>query len=176
MDVVDIDYLPNDILIKIFSYFDEITILRGRCVNKLWNNILCDSDKDNNGPLPIFNVWNPRVNTSPTEYPENYLRVIFLEACRRGSTMWIKCLSKLISNNLENLDCCSYDLWTQGFVISAKYNHLEIVKIISTFGVSSDIYEALEVAVKNDNHEIVDFLMNEFSYNRHRLYRAFNQN
>ena len=69
--------------------------------------------------------------------------------------MGVEYLSKLISNNLLRLDCCSHELWNQGFVVSAKYNHIEIVKLINVFGVSHGILEALQEAVKSGSHSVL---------------------
>ena len=162
--VYNIDKLPEELLVKIFSYLDETTILRGRCVSKLWNEILCDIT------FPTFNIWNPT-----KEISSKNLREIFLEACKKGSVDWVDRISKFICNNLFKLNYCSHNLWNDGIIIGTQTNHLDVVKLISNFGVSHGKYEALKESVKNGNSDITNFLLNEFQYTDLQLSRVFDQ-
>ena len=160
MDDKNINNLPVEILEIIFSYFDELTILRGKCVNKLWNNVLSHN----------FKVWIPS-----RDFAIKNLRKTFLESCRIGNLILINSLSRFISKNLLKLDCSSYELWGEGLIISSRYGHLDVVKLISKFGVSHTSRESLSEAVKNNNYEVVDFLLKEFHYNPHQLNQIFDK-
>jgi ankyrin repeat protein len=152
-----------DLLIKIFSYFDEITILRGRCVNKLWNDLLTDS-------IVIgINIWNPT-----EEIIKGNTREVFLESCKIGSLIRVNYISSIISRNPVRLKGTPHDLWNDGLVIASKNNHIEIVKLMVKFGISYSKVEALEEAVKNNSFPVIDFLLQEFSYNIYILSKIFN--
>jgi hypothetical protein len=152
-----------DLLIKIFSYFDEITILRGRCVNKLWNDLLTDSK------VIGVNVWNPT-----KEIIKGNTKEVFLESCKIGSLIRVNYVSRIISRNPVRLKGTPHDLWNDGLIVGSKYNHIEIVKLMTNFGVSYSKDDALKEAVKHNNFEIIDFLLQEFSYNIYTLSKIFN--
>ena len=163
MENTTINYLPNELLVKIFSYFDDMSILRGRCVNKSWNCILSDKT------YPMFDIWNPS-----SEISDENLQKIFLEACERGNVMWVEHISKVISKELSKLKFCPHELWNLGFVLSARHNNLDVLKLLSNYGISNGICSALEESVKNGNEQSTKFLLEEYEYYPYQLTRIFN--
>lgn len=151
-------YAPSEILVKIFSYFDDITILRGRCVCHRWHDILCGNYH------VMFNIWNPIIEQRTVE---NY-KELFLESCRQNSILSVNYFSKLIVQNITYLTYKPYDLWNLGLIIGAEINSPALIKLMIEFGSLHGQVDALLAAYKCNNTLAISTLMEEFNYAPHQ--------
>ena len=147
-------YLSEEIFVKIFLYFDDITIFRCRCVCCRWYAILCDKT------IKHYNIWNPIMECNDVK---NY-KDIFLESCQQKSILGIKYVSKLISQNIIYLTYSPHDLWNLGLIIGAENNYPELIRLMSKYGASNSKIEALSTAYKYNNILAINALMEEFDY------------
>ena len=163
-DLVRLNDLPEEILVLIFLHFDEKSKIMGSSVCWKWRRILYDD---------YLKVWNPQVELFDSKKTTTDL---FLEACQRGSKLSVKFLSKKIveralskgmvysEKSQPPVSDGIADIWSKGLILSVKYDHAHITRLLSSYGISFGHREAIEVATTTGNEEMIRILLEEFPF------------
>ena len=148
--------LKEDTLVKIFSYFSNYEILKLKCVCCLWLKIL-----NKTKTYPNFKVWNPYLQLKKGVH----MRKVLLETCKRGNLKGFKYVSNFIISNIKNIKFNFCEVWGECLTLSSKYNHPELVKLISSYGINvEDKILAVKYAIKYKNILVETILYENFTF------------
>lgn len=111
-DIIDIDFinkkLPKELLIRIFSYLDIVSLCRSACVSKYWNSLALDGS--NWQYVDLFNFQTDvsgHVVENLAKRCNEFLKAIRLENCRWINDDSIKILFQTCKNiEILNLKQC----------------------------------------------------------------------